>query len=139
VQAVVTVRAWRPLVAAEGDGSLRTADVGEVLIACGVGAAVAFAVGFALTIGLRWLALRLEVSLEWTAATRSPVGALAEFPARSLVDRRSRHARTKITLLRRVTDAAVVAIVVAAAHERLVGSRSASEGPASVPNPPEES
>lgn len=42
-------------------------------------------------------------------------GALRRFPDTSLQDRRSRHARTKITLLRRVTDAVVVTIVVAAA------------------------
>jgi small-conductance mechanosensitive channel len=155
-----------PAVAAEREGSLRTADVGEVLIACGIGAAVGFGVGLALTLGLRWLARRLEVSLDWTAATRSPIvalfvvvalkvvleladaqrawadvvvrlldvaliaivgwvllvvarviekGALGKFPDTSLEDRRSRHARTKITLLRRVTDAVVVTIVVAAA------------------------
>jgi small-conductance mechanosensitive channel len=163
---VVAIDAHRPLTAADSEGALRTADVGEVLIACGIGAAVAFAVGLAVTIGLRWLARRLQVSLEWTAATRSPIvalfvvvavkvilefadaqrewadavvrlldvaliaivgwillvvarviekGALGKFPATSLEDRRSRHARTKITLLRRVTDAVVVTIVVAAA------------------------
>jgi small-conductance mechanosensitive channel len=156
----------RHLVAVAEGGSLRTADVGEVLLVCGIGAAVGFAAGLALTLGLRWLARCLGVSLKWTAATRSPIvalfvvvavkvvleladaqrewaefvvrlldialiaivgwimlviarviekGALAKFPARSLEDRRSRHARTKITLLRRVTDAVVVTIVVAAA------------------------
>jgi len=166
VQSVVTIVQGRRPAAAEGGGSLRTAALGEVLIACAIGAAVAFAVGFVLTIGLRWLARRLEVSLEWTAATRSPIvalfvvvavkvvleladaqrewadvvvrlldvaliaivgwillvvarviekGALARFPATSLEDRRSRHVRTKITLLRRVTDAVVITIVVAAA------------------------
>lgn len=162
----VLVALRRPTVAADSDGSLRTADLGEVLLACAIGAAVGFAAGLALTLGLRWLARRLSVSLEWTAATRSPIvalfvvvavkvvleladaqrewaefvvdlldialiaivgwimlviarviekGALAKFPARSLEDRRSRHARTKITLLRRVTDAVIVTIVVAAA------------------------
>jgi small-conductance mechanosensitive channel len=165
VQAALIVVLRRPA-AAEGDGSLRTADLGEVLLVCGIGAAVGFVAGLALTLGLRWLARRLEVSLDWTAATRSPIvalfvvvavkvvleladaqrewadvvvrlldvaliaiggwillviarviekGALAKFPATSLEDRRSRHARTKITLLRRVTDAVVVTIVVAAA------------------------
>lgn len=149
----------------EDAGAVRTADLGEVLILCGIGAAVGFFVGLVLTIGLRWLARRLRVSLEWSAATRSPIvalfvvvavkvileladaqrewadvvvrlldvaliaivgwillvvadvietGALAKFPATSLEDRRSRHARTKITLLRRVTDAVVITIVVAA-------------------------
>jgi small-conductance mechanosensitive channel len=166
VQSVPATVPQRSPAAADSDGSLRTADAGEVLIACGIGAAVAFAVGLALTIGLRWLARRLQVSLDWTAATRSPIvalfvvvavkvileladaqrewadavvrlldialitivgwillvvarviekGALGKFPATSLEDRRSRHARTKITLLRRVTDAVIVTIVIAAA------------------------
>jgi small-conductance mechanosensitive channel len=166
VQPAPIVVLRRPTVAAESDGSLRTADLGEVLLACGIGAAVGFVAGLALTLGLRWLARRLEVTLDWTAATRSPIvalfvvvavkvvleladaqrewadvvvrlldvaliaivgwillviarviekGALAKFPATALEDRRSRHARTKITLLRRVTDAVVVTIVVAAA------------------------
>lgn len=42
-------------------------------------------------------------------------GTLRRFPDTSLQDRRSRHARTKITLLRRVIDAVIVTIVVAAA------------------------
>jgi hypothetical protein len=62
--------------AAEGGSSLRTADVGEVLLVCGIGAAVGFVAGLALTLGLRWLGRRLQVSLDWTAATRSPVVAL---------------------------------------------------------------
>ena len=41
-------------------------------------------------------------------------GALRRFPDTSLQDRRSRHTRTKITLLRRVSDALIITIVVAA-------------------------
>jgi small-conductance mechanosensitive channel len=41
-------------------------------------------------------------------------GALRKYPARSLEDRRSRHALTKITLLRRVSDALIITIVVTA-------------------------
>jgi small-conductance mechanosensitive channel len=40
--------------------------------------------------------------------------ALRKFPATSLADRRSRHARTKITLLQRVAQAVIITLVIAA-------------------------
>jgi hypothetical protein len=71
-----------------------------------------------LPVAARVLDIALIVIAGWILLVVARVveqGALRRFPDTGLGDRHSRHARTKITLMRRVTDAITVTIVVAAA------------------------
>jgi small-conductance mechanosensitive channel len=143
---------------AADDASLETADLGTVLLACAAAAGVAFAVGLVLTLGLRWVGKRTDLTVQWTRLWRSPIvllfvviavreilhdadaqrgwtetalhvldvalilvvawilvvavqileqAALQQHPETGLANQESRHSRTKITLLRRVSTAII--------------------------------